>query len=83
MTKIIEIADETAEIVARQSVASGMTEAQIVDEWARAADAELEEIRAAIRIGAEQADRGKFSSQTVTEIVDEAIAEFEREQAVR
>lgn len=78
MGKTIEMADETARIVARFSAETGLTEAQVVAQWARAADTEVEEIRAAIRLGAEQADRGEFTAQSVTEIVDDAIAELER-----
>ncbi|MGB0695565.1 MAG: hypothetical protein ACPGOY_07940 [Rhodospirillaceae bacterium] len=76
---MIEITDETADLLARQSSASGLSQADLVAQWARAADAGAEAFRAAVAVGIEQADCGEFSDQTVEEIFQDVVDEYDRE----
>lgn len=76
MTHSIHISDHAAQRLAQLQAMTGHSAAQIID-WAledRLAHQERDGVQAAIAQGADQADRGEFSSRSVEQIFAEAIA---------
>ncbi|ASG19521.1 hypothetical protein [Nitrospirillum viridazoti] len=80
MTQRIDIQDSTAERLARLQALTGQDIDTVLDAAlaARLEQLEMEALRAAVKLGADEADAGLFSTRTVEEIFAEGIARARR-----
>ncbi|MDE1149176.1 MAG: hypothetical protein PW843_21645 [Azospirillaceae bacterium] len=76
MTQRIDIQDSTAERLAQLQTLTGQDIDTVLDAAlaARLEQLEMEAFRAAVKLGADEADAGLFSTRTVEEIVANGIA---------
>jgi predicted transcriptional regulator len=76
MTQSIHISEHAAQQLVQLQAMTGQTAEQIIDRALeeQLAAQEMELLRAAVKLGADQADRGEFSTRTVKELIAEGIA---------